>query len=57
VGVGWVDVWMNVSVGVWCLGGCVNGFVGVWVVVGWVEVDGCVGSLVVVGWMFGWMFR
>jgi len=35
---GWVDVWMVMSVGVLCLGECVNGCAGRWVVVG-----GCIG--------------
>jgi len=56
---------MDVSVGVWWLGGCVNGCVASWVVVRWVWwmdvsvvwwslvgcVDGCVGRWVLVGWM------
>jgi len=39
---GWVDVRMDVSVGRCWLGGCM---------------DGCVGRWVVVGWMFCWMCR
>ena len=42
MGGGWVDVWMDISVSAWCLGGFM---------------DGCVGRLVVVGWMCGWMCR
>ena len=42
VGGGWVDMWMDVSVGGWVLGGCMNG---------------CVDRWVVVVWMYGWMCR
>ena len=31
---GWLDEWTDVSVGVWCLFGCMNGYVGRFVVVG-----------------------
>jgi len=56
---GWVDVWMVMSVGVLCLGECVNGCAGRWVVVGWVYwmdvlVDGCwLDGWVVGGWWLG----
>jgi len=32
---GWVDVWTNVSLGVWCLGGCVGRRVVVVWMCGW----------------------
>ena len=41
MGDGWVDVWLNVSVGGWLLGGCVDGCFGRWMVVvlmcGWIS--------------------
>ena len=37
VGGGCVDVCMNVSVGVWWLGRYMDGYVGRWVVVGWID--------------------
>jgi hypothetical protein len=33
VGGGWLDTWMDMSVGVWTLGGYMDGCVGRWVVV------------------------
>jgi len=45
VGGGRADVWMDVSVGGWCLGGCMDGCVGSWADV-WMDVS-------VGGWCLG----
>jgi len=52
VGGGWVDVWLDVSVGGWFLGGCF----GRCVVVGWMYVWNC-RKWEVFGWMCGRMCR
>jgi len=59
----WVEVWVGVSIGCWCLGVCIDRYVCfcvvVWLVVSvdgcWLE--GCMDGYVDRGLVVGWMCR